>query len=40
MKRFALIIVVAFALAMALSSCNNDVCPAYTQADTGVEHVG
>ncbi|HKL66784.1 MAG TPA: hypothetical protein VJ877_02745 [Bacteroidales bacterium] len=40
MKRFALIIVVAFALAMALSSCNNDICPAYTQADTGTENVG
>ncbi len=40
MKRFALIIVVAFFLALALSSCNNEVCPAYSDAGTDTEHIG
>ncbi len=38
MKRFALVLAVAFVLALALSSCNNDVCPAYTDAGTDTEH--
>jgi len=40
MKKFAVIIAVAFILALALSSCNNEVCPAYSNADTDTEHIG
>ncbi len=40
MKKFALVIAVAFVLALALSSCNNDTCPAYSKANTDTEHVG
>ncbi|MDZ7738386.1 MAG: hypothetical protein U5K32_04795 [Bacteroidales bacterium] len=39
MKRFAVVLAVAFVLALALSSCNNDVCPAYTDAGTDTEHL-
>ena len=34
MKRAAIIIVVVFALGLVLSSCNKEVCPAYSKADT------
>ncbi len=40
MKRFAVLLAVVFILALALSSCNNDTCPAYSQADNGTEYVG
>jgi predicted small secreted protein len=40
MKKLAVIIAVAFALALALSSCNNELCPAYSDAGTDIEHVG
>ncbi|MGM0666779.1 MAG: hypothetical protein ACQETA_05615 [Bacteroidota bacterium] len=40
MKRFAILMAFAFILALALSSCNNEVCPAYTKADTEAEHIG
>ena len=40
MKKFAFVIAVAFILALALSSCNNEVCPAYATTDTDTEHVG
>lgn len=39
MKRFAVVLAVAFVLAFALSSCNNDACPAYSDAGTDTEHV-
>ncbi|MEZ5000486.1 MAG: hypothetical protein R2744_13700 [Bacteroidales bacterium] len=40
MKRFAVIVAVVFVVALALSSCNNDACPAYSSADTGTEFIG
>jgi len=40
MKRFAVLMAVAFVLALVLSSCNNEVCPAYANADTETEHIG
>lgn len=40
MKRFAVIVAVVFVVALAMSSCNSDSCPAYSQADTGTEVVG
>jgi hypothetical protein len=41
MKRFAVLIVVAFMAAMALSSCNREVCPAYSNAENvQTEHAG
>jgi len=39
MKKFAVIAAVLFVVALAMSSCNNDSCPAYSQADTGAEIV-
>lgn len=39
MKRFGIVLAVAFVLALALSSCNNDVCPAYTDAGTDTENL-
>lgn len=41
MKKFAVLIVVAFMAAIALSSCNREVCPAYSNADNAqTENVG
>ena len=40
MKKFVVIAAVLFVVALALSSCNNDTCPAYSSADTGTEVVG
>jgi len=40
MKKIAVLIAVAFVLALALSSCNNEVCPAYSKADIDTEHIG
>ncbi|MEA1886518.1 MAG: hypothetical protein U9N72_04845 [Bacteroidota bacterium] len=40
MKRLAVILAVAFILALAISSCNNEVCPAYSKAGTDTEHIG
>ena len=39
MKKIALIFTVAFVMALALSSCNNEVCPAYAEASTDSEHI-
>ncbi len=33
MKKLSLIVVVAFLAVLALSSCNRQVCPAYSNAD-------
>ncbi len=33
MKKFSLILVLAFAMGMMLSSCNKKTCPAYSQHD-------
>mgnify|MGYP001769771086 FL=1 len=41
MKKIALIIVVAFVSILALSSCNKQACPAYSQAETAeTEYIG
>jgi hypothetical protein len=34
MKRAAIVIVVLFTAGLILSSCNKEVCPAYSQVDT------
>ena len=34
MKKVAVVLVVAFIVALAASSCNNKACPAYSKADT------
>ncbi|MEI6050344.1 MAG: hypothetical protein WCS03_15695 [Bacteroidota bacterium] len=33
MKKFALLLIVAFIVALAVSSCNQKACPAYSKAD-------
>jgi hypothetical protein len=33
MKKFAVILLIAFITALAISSCNKQACPAYSQAD-------
>jgi outer membrane protein assembly factor BamE (lipoprotein component of BamABCDE complex) len=41
MKKFAVILVIAFVTVLALSSCSKNTCPAYSQADTEqAGHVG
>ena len=37
MKKFAVILAVVFVVALALSSCGNQDCPAYSKADTDTE---
>jgi hypothetical protein len=34
MKKIAVVLVVAFIVALAVSSCNSKACPAYTKAET------
>lgn len=34
MKKFAVILVVAFAATLLMSSCNKEACPAYSKAET------
>lgn len=34
MKRAAIILAIVFAVGILMSSCNKQVCPAYSQADT------
>lgn len=34
MKKFSLIVVLAFMAALALSSCNREACPAYSSNNT------
>ncbi len=34
MKKVAVILAVVFVTALALSSCNKEACPAYSQVDT------
>jgi hypothetical protein len=36
MKKFAVILLIAFAIALVVSSCNKKTCPAYGKSD--VEH--
>jgi hypothetical protein len=38
MKKFAVILLVTFVIALFASSCNKEVCPAYSKAE--VEHPG
>ncbi|MCX6334461.1 MAG: lipoprotein [Bacteroidia bacterium] len=41
MKKFAFLLIVAFVAALALSSCNKEACPAYSNADNSqTEQVG
>ncbi len=40
MKKIALISAVVFVLALVLSSCGKENCPAYSKADSGTEYVG
>lgn len=41
MKKFAVLLIVAFIAAMVFSSCNTKTCPAYSNADNGqTEQVG
>ncbi len=41
MKKIAVILVVCFITAMAISSCNAKACPAYSNANTEhAEHIG
>ena len=41
MRRAAIIFVLIFSLGIALSSCNKNACPAYTQIDTEqIENIG
>jgi uncharacterized lipoprotein YehR (DUF1307 family) len=41
MKKFAVLLIVAFVAVLALSSCNKEACPAYSSADNGqTEQVG
>jgi hypothetical protein len=35
MKKFAVILILAFVVMMVVSSCNKKECPAYSKADTG-----
>lgn len=40
MKRIAILFAFLFIVALTLSSCGKEVCPAYSQADTEIEHIG
>lgn len=41
MKKVAVILVITFITALVISSCNKEVCPAYSKADTEqTEHNG
>lgn len=40
MKKVALISAVVFVLALVLSSCGKENCPAYSKADSTTEYVG
>jgi hypothetical protein len=41
MKKFAIVVVMAFLTALLASSCNREVCPAYTDAGSpDTEHIG
>jgi len=33
MRKFAIILVITFVTTLLLSSCNNELCPAYSKAD-------
>jgi hypothetical protein len=35
MKKFAVLLIVAFIAVLAFSSCNREVCPAYSSAENG-----
>jgi len=34
MKKAAIIVIFVFAVGLIMSSCNREICPAYSQADT------
>jgi hypothetical protein len=41
MKKFAFILLLAFVTVMAVSSCNKEVCPAYSNSDSeNTENIG
>jgi hypothetical protein len=40
MKKLAFIATVVFVLALVVSSCGKEACPAYSKAETGTEFVG
>lgn len=41
MKKFAVILLVAFIAVLVMSSCNKQACPAYSKADVKkTEHLG
>ena len=41
MKKSAIILLIAFVFALVISSCNRELCPAYTKADNDqTEQVG
>jgi hypothetical protein len=41
MKKFAVVLLITFVVALVASSCNKETCPAYTKADVeNVKHVG
>lgn len=33
MKKFAFVLLITFVIALVVSSCNRETCPAYTKAD-------
>jgi uncharacterized alpha/beta hydrolase family protein len=41
MKKFAVILIIAFVIALVISACNKQTCPAYSKADVEhSEHIG
>ena len=41
MKKFAIVFVMAFLVALLASSCNREICPAYTNANqVSTDHIG
>lgn len=41
MKKYAIVVVLAFCAALLASSCNREICPAYTDAGSqNIEHIG
>jgi hypothetical protein len=41
MKKIAVILLLTFVIALVVSSCNRELCPAYSKADVDrTEHIG
>jgi hypothetical protein len=40
MKKFAVVLLIAFAIALVVSSCNKKTCPAYKDQLSYTEHIG